>query len=228
VAHEEAIETLRRLADRGLRRFHFWRPLLRANSHPAVLRSVLDAVAPYAQASVYCGLQFNPTLRPLFSTNPDLAVPETTVADYGESLPADAERSLRDLAASRAPEYPVYKHTSCAVSYVLRLPDYNATFHRGPLCTESRCPSWKRAMCEAASAAPNTGRIASVLGRLGTGYEFEVREGYIVVRHELDQNEYAFALHNLNYPILAPVRRSRNLWGTIYPARDMAAERRDL
>ena len=57
-----ALDSLARLRGIGLAGIHFWRPICESNGTDDAIRTMLDAVAPLAAASVYVGLKLTPEL----------------------------------------------------------------------------------------------------------------------------------------------------------------------
>ncbi len=204
------------LSQLGLRVIHFWRPLIHENGSTQILEEVLDFVAQYAMASVYIGLKLSPFLYPVYAKNPHLRLPKELNGQYGDYIPGGVEERLRTLAAAKYPDYPLYMHTSCAVSYVLSMPDYTATLFRDPICKGSNCPAWKRKICEDARAAPTRQQIQCLLNSLGMENSFAVCEQAVEISGVISQEDYAFLLHRLNYPLKAHIKNTRNLWGSIF------------
>ncbi|MBE2266925.1 MAG: radical SAM protein [Anaerolinea sp.] len=213
---QENRRNFERLSQRGLRVLHFWRPLTAENGRIEVLEQVLDLVSQHALASVYIGLKLNPSLQQAYDRSPLLYVPPELRDRRGDYIPDGVEARLRELAAAKYPAYPLYKHTSCAVSYALGIPDYNATIYRDPICKGSNCPAGKRLICESARAVPNVEQVHLLLSRIGRTNEFTLTAEAVEIAGTLTQEDYAFLLHRLNFPIKVEVARTRNLWGSIF------------
>jgi len=218
-------DNLRNLSERGMCVVHYWRPLTTKNGTDQALTEVLDLVAPYANASVYIGLKVTPALSDVYNRNPDLRLPQEQQGRYGDYIPEGVEERLRMLAAAKHPDYPLFKHASCATSYVLRMPDYTATLYRDPICKGSNCPVRQRAICEGASSTPTRGRVQKLLAAVGKSSEFTITKDAVEIDAEVSQEDYAYLLHNLNYPIKASVIRTRNLWGSIYRSGEQPSEK---
>lgn len=50
------------------------------------------------------------------------AIPQSLAKSYGDYIPEGVEERFRSLASVKYPHYPLYKHTSCAVSLALYIP----------------------------------------------------------------------------------------------------------
>ena len=216
VVPEHNEQNLRNLAAAGLPVIHFWRPLVEANGDPLSLRRVLDVVAPYALASVYIGLKVTPDLVHAYGDIPELQVPNSLRNYHGDCLPDGLERRLRAVAAETYPDYPLYLHTSCAMSLALRVPDYNATMYDHPACAASQCPDWKRQVCENSKKPPRLCDIHAALSQIGVECGFEIRANHVRINGTLNQEDYTFLLHRLNFPVRADsLLFNQNLRGSI-------------
>ncbi len=213
---QENRDNFKELSKLGLRVIHFWRPLIAENGSTQVIEQVLDFVAAHAMASVYIGLKLSPMLYKVYDQNQYLRLAEDLKLQCGDYLPDEIEARIRTLAAAKYPGYPLYKHTSCAISYVLSLPDYTATVYRESICKGSSCPEWKRRICEGARTIPTYQQVQAFLSRLGLENDFAISKLAIEISGEISQENYAFLLHRLNYPIKAQVTFSRNVWGSIF------------
>lgn len=214
---EENRQNFKNLSERQLRRIHFWRPLLTVNGTTEVLQTVLDLVAQYSMASVYIGLKLNPSLYPIYQKNPYLKIPQSLAKSYGDYIPEGLEERLRSLASVKHPNYPLYKHTSCAVSLTLSIPDYNATLYRDPICKGSECPIWKRNICENARSIPSRETVKSLLDKLSIECDFKITQYAVEIFEEINQEDYVFLLHQLNFPLVVKdINYHLNLRGSIF------------
>lgn len=204
------------LSATGIPTIHFWRPLVPLNTSDKEIRDRLRYVSGYANASVAVGLKYTPELRRAFAEDPRLRVEGNNLKEYGEWLPSHVEERLWRIARGEFPGYPIFRHTSCSVSYVLGVPDYNATVYRPDVCRKSTCPDFQRRICERAARKPSAGDVALLLDRLGLDVPFTIHDYEIAIDAELTQQDYVFLLHNLNYPIRANVRFTEVWRGSIF------------
>lgn len=216
---EDTRRNFHNLWQRGLSIIHLWRPLVEVNGTWRALEAVLDHVVPYSSSSVYLGLQLNPRLIELYRRDPFLQVPSGLARQYGQYVPNGVEGRLRDIAERKYPDYPLYQHTSCAVSLCLSVPDYNATVYTDRICKASTCPAWKRTICENARAVPAPETIKSSLRRIGRDVDFRLTGDAVEILGRIDQEDYVFLLHQLNYPLVArDMEYSRLVRGSIFGA----------
>jgi DNA repair photolyase len=217
VNHDALRRNFRQLSERGIPCVHFWRPILPTNSSEGQIRKMLGFVSEYASSSVVGGLKYCPELRELYKAEPALRIPDNAgLPPYGEWLAAGIERSLQNVLKDNFATYPIYRHTSCAVSKVLGIPDYNATVYRPDVCRASNCPEKQRKVCREGSRAPSEVEVSSWMNRLHLNLSFSLEENKLVVRNPISQEDYIFLLHNINFPIEARVVFTNVLHGSIF------------
>jgi hypothetical protein len=114
------------------------------------------------------------------------------------------------LSAAQEQDYPVYLHTSCAVSFVLAQPDYNATFRKPHLkarCLTSTCPSAQRARCasfQTKFALPSEEMLQQVAVYLGiprSMVAYSERKDTILVDLTLTQEEQTYLTQATSFPV---------------------------
>lgn len=214
---EENRKNFQTLFDNKLRVVHFWRPLLEINGTAAILEEVLDFVVRYSLASVYIGIKLNPHLIPIYDKNRLLNGASGLSEIYGDYIPPGVEKRLRTLAERKYPDYPLYLHTSCAVSLALSIPDYNATVYRDSICKNSECPSWKREICRDARYVPSEDKVASLLSKIGLNCDYKITNDAVYLLCDVNQDDYNFLLHQLNYPLsVKGIGYNRILRGSIF------------
>jgi len=213
-------KTFKVLANEGIPVVHFWRPLIPSNTSDSQIQNMLAFVSKYAKASVIVGLKYSPESRKIFDDHPELRIPDDNIPLYGDWLLQNIEEKLLKIAKTQFLGYPIFKHTSCAVSYIFHKPDYNATIYRDDICKVSTCPNSQRKICESAVFKPTIQQVSTLMKHLGLNLPFEVNEHKIIIRGEISQEDYMFLLHNLNYPIKAKVNFT-NVWhGSIFKGID--------
>lgn len=205
------------LSKNKLNVIHFWRPILRRNGTPEKVKQMLDFVTQHSIASVFIGLKLHPNLIATYKAFGFLDVPENVYNCYGDYIPSEVENLIRSTAAINYPDYPLYRHTSCAVSLSLSIADYNATVYRKEICNNSNCPTYHRRKCEKASRVPHETKVANLLNRIGVKPDFAIHDSYIQIYSKITQEDYAFLLHQINFPISAKnMVFNRLLHGSIF------------
>jgi DNA repair photolyase len=215
-------ENFKRLAEHNLPTIHYWRPLIPLNGTDEKLNEILDFVVKYASSSIYIGLKYNPALKELYKNNEKLLFPDTYQNRNDEYILPQIEQRLIEIAAKKYPEYPLYKHTSCAISNLLNQPDYNATLYNKQVCLiDSKCPSKQRTICKSTVGIPNEERVQSLIDNLEAPLGFQVNKNYVEIEGKVSQEDFSFLLHNLNFPVKANVTLTRIWRGSILHANNV-------
>ena len=196
---------------------HYWRPLLPKNSSIEAVKEMLSFVSQIADASVFIGLKIHPELTRVITKEGVISVPQELVKQTGEWLSPEVIHRIYNEAKDICPEYPLYRHTSCALAYVLRRPNHTGTIYRKDICLPSHCPGSQRQVCKEAFQIPNKKEIARILSVLNREISFERYSNKILIKGDVNQEEFAFLLHNLNCPIEVNKIKMQNLYhGDIY------------
>jgi hypothetical protein len=217
------------LAEHNLSTIHYWRPLITLNGTDEKINEILDFVVQYASSSIYIGLRYNPVLYELYKRNENLRFPKAYQNQYDEYTPSQIEQKLKKIVAQKYPEYPLYKHTSCAISNLLNQPDYNATLYNKRICLiNSRCPTEQRAICQNAKAIPTEERVRALLSSLEKPLNFRITEKQIEIEGIISQQDYSYLLHNINYPIKTEIKFTGIWRGSILRDNGIKANQKPL
>ena len=160
-----AAESLKLMSAPGRRKFRtvlYWRPLVPGLNDSDEHLDVACELAKYADATVFNGLFYRDEIAGYYKAN-GLPEPSEDTARR-KIVPETLER--RVLAAFDAAT-PLFRKTSCAVSYVHGLPDYNGHYGIRELC--DICPLSQLELCAGAHRVPSSERLREVAGRLPEG-----------------------------------------------------------
>ncbi|MDQ0788279.1 hypothetical protein [Streptomyces sp. B3I8] len=138
-------------ASRNQHAVHFWRPFVRELlPDPASLETVVESLhASGMRCSVLNGLRLGPGV-PQDDARLRTHLAETMRAGEGATEVFDRERWGQAVRAGRRTEYPLYRHSSCALALVRsareQLGTWNPTVF-ADRCTPCSCPAWQRRLC---------------------------------------------------------------------------------
>jgi hypothetical protein len=178
---------------------------------------MLSFASSVANATVFVGLKLHPELTRIITADRILTVPEELQGRHGEWIDADTVKRIYAEAARLCPDYPLYRHSSCALAAVLQQPNHTATIFREDICPPSHCSTAQRARCESAKRIPSEVEIRQALSLLGQELRFERRVDRIIIDAEISQEEFAFLLHSLNCPLEVRLLKMQNIYyGSIY------------
>ena len=145
----ESLKTASRYAPRRYRTVLYWRPLVPGlNDSPEHLAQAAR-LSRSADATVFTGLFLREEIAAYYRAH-DLPLPYDVTARR-KIMPRAAERRVLGAFRTHAGG-PLFRKTSCAVSYAHGLPDYNGHVGIRELC--DICPLPQLALCEKAHGYP--------------------------------------------------------------------------
>lgn len=147
---------------------------------------------------MFTGLFYRDEIADYYRTN---GLPEP----YGDTarrkiVPETLEQ--RVLAAFRDSDGgPLFRKTSCAVSFAHGVPDYNGHYGIRELC--DICPVKQLNLCATAHHIPTEGRLRDLAARLPNGEEFEIVEitDCAALLAGLDEQPRYFLQHGLGFQV---------------------------
>jgi DNA repair photolyase len=190
---------------------HYWRPLLPENTTTEAIEKMLAFVSTTASATVFVGMKLHPELTKIVMEG-GIKVPEERQHDYGEWLAAETIAKIYSIAKRLCPEYPLYRHASCALAFVRKLPNHTATVFRPDICLPSHCSSEQRRICERCRQSPSEQTIARAIERLRRPIHCEIRSDRVEIHDEVSQEEFSYLLQAINYPLQVSAVRMQNLY----------------
>ncbi len=146
-------ENIKLLSKSSIKSIHYWRPIINGlNDNIKVIKKILEFVARRCYASVVSGIRL-----PLRVVNnlKKLGINVRYEKYYAihKKLSDETRKKIAEVSHKKYPNYPIFFHTSCALSYFENLPDYNVNylkngFHCNPFCKNrhiciSYLPSYK-------------------------------------------------------------------------------------
>lgn len=206
------IKTLETLAKSGIKLVNYYRPVIEGiNSDEECIERIAKIVTKYCKASIISGIRLNTHLSKIFK-EADIFIPKEYDPDHKVLLP-DTFKRINDTFEKVAPNYPVFKKTSCGVSYMLGRPDYNGhsariyycnpTCKSYPICIgtskigfcKPNCPNFE--ICKAESQKQITREeFKKLLKNIGAeNANFEILEHYIKLEGHYWQEEVSYLRH---------------------------------
>lgn len=173
----------------------YWRPIVPGlnDTDEHIARAI--ELSHHAHATVFTGLFFKDQIRNYYQAH---GLPEP----YEEGarrkfFPQDLEKRILVHAALFPAGSPLFRKTSCGVTYAHRVADYNGHYGIRELC--DICPSRQVERCAKAWTRPEDRRVADMAERLG-GKLVEVNDRAVVVAG-LDEQPRYLIQHGLGYQV---------------------------
>jgi hypothetical protein len=140
------------VAPRRYRTIMYWRPLVPGLNDSAEHLDRARVLSPHADATVFTGLFYRDQIAAYYRAS---GLPEPYSATARRKIvPETLERRLLTAFAGSA---TLFRKTSCAVSYVHRLPDYNGHYGIRELC--DICPLDQLHRCKSAHRVPGEAQV---------------------------------------------------------------------
>lgn len=208
------IETLKMLSELpNIKLVHYYRPVIEClNSNEDIIKHIANIVTKYCRASIISGIRINSYLRTKLM-DLKIELPEKYDPDHKVLLPETYQRILNIFKQTKE-NYPVFKKTSCGVSYILGMPDYNGhsarIYYCNPSCVSypicigtnkigfcnSSCPNYERCKAESEKKVSEE-MVKKLLEKIGKAdRKFFIKEHYIQLEGEYWQEEVSFMRHS--------------------------------
>lgn len=220
---EKSIENVRYISKLPyLTAIHFWRPVTEATVPDKL--TALECVRAFkdagALASVAIGLKGGHFLSHETLQNQKLlGGPGKKLPVSGELFPTHVEQWVLD--AGRELDYPVYRHTSCAIALAMQKREALGTWrtqYRTIKCLPSSCPSAQRARCDSfrmTNQIPSEQDFVIVQKDLGIKRElisWNAQNEYILVEGEVDQSTLTITSHKVGFGIIPKKLNQNRAW----------------
>lgn len=141
------IRTLQSLSKSKIPCVHYFRPIVEGwNDSEATIRAVLDIGNDYADAICIGSLRLSPEIRHELQRI-NVHLPGDTNHFHKKTLGGGIEERILEAYSQIGATVPMFKHTSCAVSYLMDISNYNQLY-RSPArnCLPS-CPAHQQRLC---------------------------------------------------------------------------------
>jgi DNA repair photolyase len=176
----------------------YWRPLVPGLNDTAAHLAATVRLSRSAHASVFTGLFYRDQIAAYYKAN---GIPEPYDATARRKIvPATLEQ--RVLAAfERGNGGPLFRKTSCAVSYAHELPDYNGHVGIRELC--DICPAAQLDRCLVAHRVPDEAAVRAAAARVPDTPPFEIIEitDRAIVVAGLDEQPRYHLQHTLGFQV---------------------------
>lgn len=192
-----SLETASEVPARGYRTILYWRPLVPGLNDSDQHLANAVRLSRHADATVFTGLFYRDQIAAYYQAN---GLPEP-YDDTARRKIVPEELEQRVLTAFRG-HGPLFRKTSCAVSYAHRLADYNGHVGIRELC--DICPASQLKRCERAHRTPTKRQLEQVAGDLpeAKGLQLvELTDRAAVVSGLPDEQPRYFIQHALGFQV---------------------------
>jgi DNA repair photolyase len=197
INHNLQIKTMKNIYKYGkkIHLFHQFRPIIEDyNDSIDKIKKVLSEVYKCADCTIFAGLRLSEFINERFVEKQiNLKMQLSPEHKY---IPEQFVGDIMNFCSENFPNYPIFRHTSCALSWISRLPDFNAHW------TKNQCENCLNKLnCLINIKIPSETKVLKLLKKLNLTNEFKINEGGIEIKRELTQEERSFLRHNLRFPV---------------------------
>ncbi len=206
--------------DRRVAGIHFWRPLLpEFHNKERLLEQVGLVKEAGAVSSVAVGLKLSKGIVEIIrdskfaipNNQPGFINPEDIPGPGDEYFPPTLQTDA--VEAGEKQGFPVFLHTSCAVSHAFGRPDYNATFENPRLPSQESCNRILHQMDD-----------FNLRQKVEKGMRRESERDWVDLgSEEIDQEQLIYLRHMLGVEIKARIKQKHEWKGSISTCRNGAA-----
>lgn len=204
------------LKNRNKKIIHYWRPFLPENSTEEVLEDVYNFVKKYANCSISIGLKVQPSYIGNLNFWEKLFNEKEHAYSYESVWTKNAYRFIEK---KKHEDYPIFNTTSCALSYALTQPDYNA-FYRSKFCKSNNCPLFQKELCAKTKNCLNKKIIDDIISKFmkKTNYSFDysidLSNNKIIIEKDLKTAEIVYLKMLTNMIIVCNKSKNDYYWAT--------------
>lgn len=205
----ETMETLSKL--KNIKLVNYYRPVIEGlNSNEETIKHVSSIVSKYCKCSIVSGIRLNTHLKNIMEES-NICIPEKYDPDHKVLLPETYNRIKKVFKADNK-DYPIFKKTSCGISYLLKKADYNGhsarIYYCNPQCVsypicigsnkigfcDKECPNFD--ICKQESNKHITEeQIKKILNKINLDATFKIKEHYIKLDGTFWQEEVSYLRH---------------------------------
>ncbi|MGW4849587.1 hypothetical protein, partial [Nocardia brasiliensis] len=173
----------------------YWRPIVPVlNDTDEHLERAFE-LSHHAHATVFTGLFYKNQIRDYYQAH---GLPEPYLEGARRKVfPEDLEARILTAATEYGTGSPLFRKTSCAVTYAHGVADYNGHYGIRELC--DICPSTQLDRCAKTWTRPDLAQVAELAERLG-GSLVEINDRAVVVDGLSEQPRYLMQ-HSLGYQV---------------------------
>lgn len=194
-------QTMQNIATQtGISLLHQFRPIIPGiNDMEETIHKVVHFAKQYCQATIYQGVRINPNIKKRL---------EERAYIYHGKFDAHKQKSLHTdevFSALRKddPSYPIYEHTSCCLSYIMHMPDYN--LHYTTISCPVECPNYK--LCHSSVSLTKID-MGTILQKIGIASSWYIENDNLHINGALTDEQKSYIKHILHRKVYAAYREN--------------------
>lgn len=168
---------------------HQFRPIISGiNDDEKTISKILKYAKRYCNATIYQGVRVNQYIKNRLN---ERDYNYTGTFDTHKQKSENTDKIFNDL-KNKYVNYPIFDHTSCALSYMFQIPDYNMHYIKGKC---DNCKNYRRCYFDKFESVEN---IQDQLLKIGVTSQWKLNDGTIIIDGELDDEQRSYIRHILH------------------------------
>lgn len=213
INHNKIRENFINLKNRNKMIIHYWRPFIPQNSSDEKIEEVLNFVKKYAVASVVIGLK----VQESYVNNLDFW--DEVIKRKDEAINSESvwtKNAYDRLYKNISLDYKIFRSTSCALSYCLKIPDYNFYIDTD-ICKLNNCPQEQIEICRKRNIA-NIEIAKNIIDKYFSNkevkYNIDENNRIIIFEDTLSTSEVVSLKYLTGYNIISNRKTNDHYWNT--------------
>lgn len=177
------------------------RPIIpNINDNEELLRKLVNFAMQYCDATIYQGIRVNQFIKDRLS---ERNYEYNGIFDHHKQKSQEVDNIFERIREEN-PDYPIFDHTSCGLSYLFNLPDYNLHFTKCK-CSKN-CLNYDKCFNE--KEISYNYDLKEELEKLGITENYHMENGVLFIDGALDDEKKSYIKHNLHLPVKSQKRES--------------------
>ncbi len=148
VSNKQRIKTIKELKKQGIKVVIYWRPLIKGfNTSKKQIKKILNIGEKYADAFVLSGLRISENIKDYMKSK-GLNLPKEEWDSDHKIISKGIKEKIFHLYKENKCNKPLFFKSSCAVSFLEKMPDFNAHWSKPNKNCSPYCPKDQRERCE--------------------------------------------------------------------------------
>ncbi len=204
------------LFNRNKKILHYWRPFIPQNSSEEVLNDVLSFVKKYSKASIVIGLKVQNSYVDNFDFWPEVIEKKNAAINSESIWPKYAYEKIYN---TKSLDYPIFRGTSCALSFILSEPDYNCYFG-SKTCLLNNCSQEQNIICKKKYQNINVDNLKNYLETIKQklnmkfDYEIDIDKKVIIIDADLTTAVIVIIKHYSGLEVKCKKSLTDHYWST--------------
>lgn len=180
---------------------HQFRPIIPGvNDDEKIIRKVMEYSKKYCDATIFQGIRVNEFIK--------TRLEERNYTYNGSVGDNHKQKSARvdeifELLKYEDKNYPIFDHTSCALSYIFEMSDYNLHYKKNR-CSQC-CKNYNLCHKDSFSIPIN---LDAVLKNIGVYSEWKIENEILMIKGSLNDEQKSFIKHILHLSVKSDIREN--------------------